>query len=67
MKNRNRQRFGALVAKTMRQKNMNARQLAELAGLTESAVWRIVRGNRHPSLTTALLLARALEIETGAL
>jgi transcriptional regulator with XRE-family HTH domain len=59
--------FNAWLRGQLKVRRMSQRQLAQRAGVNHSTISRLVRGNRAPSLGTALKLARGLRaLESAA-
>lgn len=62
-------RFRDWLGRELRARRMSLRQLAERSGVNASTISRILRGERRPTLRTAVRIARAVEgsaDETGA-
>jgi len=53
--------FGANVKARRLQKNLSQETLAEAAGVTQGAIWKIESGNGLPSLSIAFRIADALD------
>lgn len=49
------------------QKNMSARQLAVLTGLSHTEINNIENGKKHPSVLTLCLIAEALKVDPCSL
>jgi transcriptional regulator with XRE-family HTH domain len=60
MSDRNSDQFREWLRRQLRARRMSLRQLAAHSGVSASTVSRVVRGDRQPSLQTALRLARVL-------
>jgi transcriptional regulator with XRE-family HTH domain len=54
------QTFSRWLATQLRSRRMTQRQLAHHSGVDHSTISRLLRGDRRPSLPTAVKLARAL-------
>lgn len=59
--------FGAAVRAARTRRKLTQAALAELAGMATNAVALIERGEREPSLITAMKLAQALRVKVDAL
>ncbi len=57
--------FRDWLRRVLRARRMSLRQLAERSGVNASTVSRIMRGERRPTLRTALRLSRALQGTLG--
>jgi transcriptional regulator with XRE-family HTH domain len=57
--------FRDWLRRELRARRMSLRQLAERSGVNASTVSRIMRGERRPTLRTALRLSRALQGTLG--
>lgn len=55
-------RFGDRVKKIMDERNITQAELARRAGMSRSVVNNMLKGTRNPSLFTALMVARALNV-----
>jgi putative transcriptional regulator len=53
--------FGANVKTKRLQKKLSQEQLAEAAGVSQGAIWKIESGNGLPSLSIAFRIADALD------
>ena len=60
MSDRNADQFREWLTRQLRSRRMSLRQLAAHSGVSASTVSRVVRGDRQPSLQTALRLADVL-------
>jgi transcriptional regulator with XRE-family HTH domain len=60
MDDRNSSQFREWLRRQLRARRMSLRQLAAHSGVSASTVSRVVRGDRQPSLQTALRLANVL-------
>ena len=60
MSDRNADQFREWLTRQLRSRRMSLRQLAVHSGVSASTVSRVVRGDRQPSLQTALRLAHVL-------
>ena len=60
MSDRNADQFREWLTRQLRSRRMSLRQLAVQSGVSASTVSRVVRGDRQPSLHTALRLAHVL-------
>jgi transcriptional regulator with XRE-family HTH domain len=60
MDDRNSSQFREWLRRQLRSRRMSLRQLAAHSGVSASTVSRVVRGDRQPSLQTALRLANVL-------
>jgi transcriptional regulator with XRE-family HTH domain len=60
MTDRNSDQFREWLRRQLRARRMSLRQLAVHSGVSASTVSRVVRGDRQPSLQTALRLVRVL-------
>ncbi|HTG42159.1 MAG TPA: helix-turn-helix transcriptional regulator [Methylomirabilota bacterium] len=60
MDDRNADQFRQWLRRQLRSRRMSLRQLAAHSGVSASTVSRVVRGDRQPSLQTALRLANVL-------
>lgn len=60
MDDRNANQFREWLRRQLRSRRMSLRQLAAHSGVSASTVSRVVRGDRQPSLQTALRLANVL-------
>jgi transcriptional regulator with XRE-family HTH domain len=60
MSDRNSDQFREWLRRQLRSRRMSLRQLAAHSGVSASTVSRVVRGDRQPSLQTALRLVRVL-------
>jgi transcriptional regulator with XRE-family HTH domain len=60
MSDRNADQFREWLRRQLRARRMSGRQLAAHSGVSASTVSRVVRGDRQPSLETALRLASVL-------
>jgi transcriptional regulator with XRE-family HTH domain len=60
MKDGNADQFREWLRRQLRARRMSGRQLAVHSGVSASTVSRVVRGDRQPSLQTALRLAQVL-------
>jgi transcriptional regulator with XRE-family HTH domain len=60
MSDRNADQFREWLRRQLRSRRMSLRQLAAHSGVSASTVSRVVRGDRQPSLQTALRLVRVL-------
>ena len=60
MTDANADQFREWLRRQLRARRMSGRQLAAHSGVSASTVSRVVRGDRQPSLQTALSLARVL-------
>jgi transcriptional regulator with XRE-family HTH domain len=60
MNERNPDQFREWLRRQLRARRMSLRQLAVHSGVSASTVSRVVRGDRQPSLRTALQLVRVL-------
>jgi transcriptional regulator with XRE-family HTH domain len=60
MPDRNSDQFREWLRRQLRARRMSLRQLAVHSGVSASTVSRVVRGDRQPSLQTALRLVRVL-------
>lgn len=67
MNNKPRQYFASMMRKKMKDTNTTQAELARACGLTEGEISRLCRGVRHPTLASAMAVARVLGIETGDL
>lgn len=59
--------FGATLRELRQAAGLTQERLAGVAGLTTSFVNNLERGVKVPSLTSIVKLARALEVDPGAL
>jgi transcriptional regulator with XRE-family HTH domain len=59
---RNADQFREWLRQQLRARRMSLRQLAALSGVSASTVSRVVRGDRQPSLQTALRMANVLRM-----
>lgn len=59
--------IGDRIKHLCKQKGITQKQLAELAGLTEPSISRIVNGSREPRANSVLKLADALCVTTDYL
>jgi len=60
LSDRNADQFREWLRRQLRSRRMSLRQLAVHSGVSASTVSRVVRGDRQPSLQTALRLVRVL-------
>lgn len=60
-------KIGDRIKELCRCEGITQKQLAELAGLTEASISRIVNGNREPRANSIVKLADALGVTTDCL
>jgi len=60
-------KFAALVRKRRLEKGLSHERLAEMAGLDRSSISLYEAGKRVPTLTSAMRIARALEMRLSEL
>lgn len=59
--------LGICLRRFMKAKGLNQKQLAQLSGVTESAVCRYLQGNRRFNMATCVKLANGLGVSIEAL
>jgi uncharacterized protein len=61
------QQFGINLRRARRQRRLTQVQLAERAGVSQTAISRLEAGDRDPLLTTVVRLAKALGVKEADL
>lgn len=59
--------LGAVIDKAMKRKKLSTVEAAAAAGLSHSALYRIMDGSRGPSAATLRKIAGALDLDAGKL
>ena len=60
-------KFGQNLQRIRKEKNLSLRGLAEIAEVDFSQIHRIEKGENNPTLTTILVISKALEIDPSEL
>lgn len=62
-----RNRFAIRLAQMMYDRGLNGLNLSVLSGLGQPAIWKYLHAKRTPSITSAINLARALDVSLDEL
>ena len=54
--------FSERITEALRKNGMNTRELADKANLTEVSLWRIINGEKEPTVLAAANIASALHV-----
>lgn len=60
-------KVSAAIRRQVMRSGMTGKQLAERTGLSKSTISRVLSGRRTPSMSTAIAIANALDIDPAEL
>lgn len=55
-------KMGERITESLRKNGMNTRELADMAGISEVSLWRIINGKQEPKVSVAFRIALALHV-----